>query len=81
MASSHRKGKRRDRWLVERRKRFKAALAHGGFSVAQFAAKIHVTHSHLNYHLRGERGSDWVASCVRKIIKAELGLDIGEEPK
>lgn len=74
--ATHRKGKRGVRWLAERRKRLKAAVAHGGFTIGQFCERIGVTHSHLNYTLRGERQSPWVDECVRKLIKAELGVDI-----
>lgn len=78
MGGTVRVSKRRARWLDQRRKRFKAALAHGGFTIREFCKRIQVTHSHLNFCLRGERTSEWVDSCVRKIIKTELNVDIGE---
>lgn len=75
-----RKGTKRDRWLKARRMQFRAALAYGEYSVAEFCERAGFSHSALNYVLRGERRSPWINECVRKLIWAELGKDIGEHP-
>ena len=75
MASNRGGGRRRK----ARRKLVRAALAHCGFSVQEFARRIEVSHSHLNYVLRGERTSAWVDRCVDDLIRVELGVVVSSD--
>ena len=53
-----------------RRRRFRAALAMAGQTVAEFAAELGVSHSHLNYVLRGLRASPRIEAAIEKRIRA-----------
>jgi transcriptional regulator with XRE-family HTH domain len=53
-----------------RRRRLRAALAMAGGTVAEFAAELGVSHSHLNYVLRGLRASPRIEAAIEKRIRA-----------
>lgn len=53
-----------------RRRQFKAALVAQGTTLTAWAAKHGVTHTHLNYVLRGVRHSPRLIAAVEAVIAA-----------
>lgn len=56
--------------FARRRRQFRAALAMADESIAEFAAALGVSHSHLNYVLRGLRASPRIEDAIEKRIRA-----------
>ena len=50
------------------RRRFKAALTQQGTTLTAFASQAGVTHTHLNYVLRGERRSPRLEQAIARVI-------------
>lgn len=52
-----------------RRRQFKAAMVAAGMTLSAWAEEQGVTHTHLNYVLRGERKSPRLEAAIDAVIK------------
>ena len=57
----------------ERRRRFRAALTLAGETLAGWADAHNISHTHLNYVLRGLRASPRIEDAIMARITAALG--------
>lgn len=78
--------RRSRKWFSYRRALLRGALAQDGYRVEDFANKLHVTHTHLNFVLRGQRPSARIDHSAYLLIAFVYGDRIGSryaktEPK
>lgn len=76
-ALNKRAPRRSKRWLMLRRALLRGALDQDGFRLRDFAKKMDVTHTHLNYVLRGERKSSRIDQAAAVLITFVYGERIG----
>ena len=63
-------------WHTERRQRVKTAVGLQALTLREYAATVGVTHTHLNYVLRGVRTSDRLNHEFWRMIRWAFGPTI-----